>query len=155
TPGLDIVHNPDNGNDTVLPLNISSLSPDGRKLVLAQNHEVVVYDLVSGAHQDLPTQNEDSYNVGWTPDGSQLQLPDGVIDPVTRDITPPDGPTQADTSDPNGPTDIWPPRRSGELTAQARSDQPVPALGSRLGTDPVLIRVWGARRASLALPGDT
>jgi len=155
TPNLDIVHNPDNGNDTVLPLNISSLSPDGRKLVLAQNHEVVVYDLVSGARQDLPTRNEESYNVGWTPDSSEIQLPKGVMNPDTLQITTPQGPTQVDSSDPDGPTDIWPPRTRGELTAQARSDQPVPALGSRLGTDPVLIRVWGAQRATLALPSDT
>jgi hypothetical protein len=155
TPGLDIVHNPDNGNDTVLPLNISSLSPDGRKLVLAQNHEVVVYDLVSGARLDLPTQNEESYNVGWTPDSSEIQLPNGVMNPHTLKITTPQGPTQADSSDPNGPTDIWPPRINGELTAQARSEQSVPALDSRLGTDPVLIRVWGSRSATLALPSDT
>lgn len=154
TPGLDVVDNPNTG-DPVLPLNISSLSPDGRKLVLAQNHQVVVYDLVAGGHRDLSTQGEDSYNVGWASDG-QIQLPDGVIDPKTRVITAPQGATQGDSSDQGGPTDIWPPRSSGGLTAQAVSDQAVPALGSRVGDDPVLIRVWGAgRRATLALPSDT
>lgn len=155
TPGLDVVHNTENGGP-VLPLNISSLSPDGRKLVLAQNHQVVVYDLVAGGHRDLSTKDQDSYNVGWTPDGKQIQLPKGVIDPKTHDITTPKEPTQGDSSDEGGPTPIWPPRASGELTAQAVSDRPVSALGPTLGNDPVLIRVWGGgRRATLALPSDT
>ena len=155
TPGLDVVHNTENG-DPVLPLNISSLSPDGRKLVLAQNHQVVIYDLVAGGHRDLSTKDQVSYNVGWTSDGKQIQLPKGVIDPKTHQITTPKGPMQGDGSDQGGPTPIWPPRASGQSTAQAVSDRPVSALGPTLGNDPVLIRVWGGgRRATLALPSDT
>ena len=155
TPGLEPVFN-DEGDD-VLPLNISSLSPDGKRLVLAQDHAVVVYDLVSGSRVPWSTNGSDSYYVGWTEDGEQVQLVKDLLDPESGRVTPVD--LGDDGSDPPPDTrfpvespQIWPERTdAGGREAQSALGQPIPRLGDTL-SEPVYITVDGDRPALLALP---
>jgi hypothetical protein len=156
---LDLVERPlpDGDHGYVLPLNISSLSPDGKSLVLAQNDEVVLYDLVTGEYQRWPTPDAESYYVGWTlteDRGWQIQLVEELMDPDTGEIDyRPEG--DGESADDGGPVAVWPLRTSPDgRTAQAWVDRPVPKLESEIGDDPVLIEVDGTRPAMLALPMD-
>jgi hypothetical protein len=155
TPGLEPVF--DDEGDDVLPLNISSLSPDGKRLVLAQDHAVVIYDLVSGTRVPWSTDGSDSYYVGWTEDGEQVQLVKDLLDPESGRVTPVD--LGDDGSDPPPDTrfpvespQIWPERTdAGGREAQSALGQPIPRLGDTL-SEPVYITVDGDRPALLALP---
>ncbi|MGH3453328.1 MAG: hypothetical protein ACRDP2_02850 [Nocardioidaceae bacterium] len=161
--GLDTVLKPDGDDDDsadeyVLPLNISSLSPDGTQLVLAQDHEVVLYDLVDGTDRTLPTYGSESYYVGWTynvdDDRWMIQLPRDLLDHVTGKVDVRSSEDSEDSEDSDGIVAIWPERTLGEQTAQAFLGRSVRALGPEIGDDPVLIEVTGPRHALLALPGD-
>jgi hypothetical protein len=165
---LELVEKPDPDSDgtiNVLPLNISSLSPNGKSLVLAQNDEVVLFDLVNGGDPvRWPTYDSESYYVGWTHvegEGWQIQLVLDVMDPHTGVISPRDGGDDS-SSDTDGPVYIWPGRAAADgRVAQAVLDRPVPKLESEIGTDPVLIQAdfpdpatEGVPPATLALPVD-
>lgn len=156
--GLDTVLKPDgddgdSADEYVLPLNISSLSPDGTRLVLAQDHEVVVYDLVTGEEKWWSTNDSESYYVGWTytDDRWMIQLPRDLLDPATGTVEVRPDEDEVDSDD---IVAIWPERKHGNQAAQAFLGRSVPALGPEIGDDPVLIEVTGPRHALLALPGD-
>ena len=159
-PGLDTVMRPDDQGDAdtedeyVLPLNISSLSPDGTQLVLAQDHRVVVYDLLTGKPRTWDTYDSDSYFVGWTEgkDGWQVQLVRDLLDPDTGEIQKSSYQGDGESEDSDGPTEVWPKREIDGREAFAVADRPVPALGS--DDDDALITVKGSRPAMLALPVD-
>jgi len=157
TPGLGPVVN-DKG-ESVLPLNISSLSPDGGRLVLAQDHAAVIYDLVEGGSVTRPTGGSESYYVGWTETadyGMQIQLVKDLLDPVTGDVhtvdlepggseAPPDTQFRIDT-------DIYPERTdAGGRVAQTAYGPPIPRLGDTL-SEPVYVTVDGDPPALLVLP---
>jgi hypothetical protein len=157
--GLDTVTRPDDDDantddEYVLPLNISSLSPDGTRLVLAQNHRVVLYNLITGDDETYDTGASESYFVGWTEtnDGWQVQLVRDLLDPGTGNVQKSLYQGDGESQDSDGPTEVWPERKMDGREAQAVADRPVPALGS--DDDDVLIRVKGARPAMLALPVD-
>lgn len=158
--GLDTVTRPDDEWDAdtedeyVLPLNISSLSPDGTRLVLAQDHEVVVYDLITGKKKNWPTDDSESYYVGWreTEDGWKVQLPKDLLDPATGEVEEINLQDDSETADSDGPTEVWPVREMDGREANAVADRPVPVLGS--DDDDVLVSVKGSRPAMLALPVD-
>jgi hypothetical protein len=157
-PGLDTVTRPDDETDEdtedeyVLPLNISSLSPDGKRLVLAQDRRVVVYDLVTGKQRTWSTGVSESYYVGWTHDGSEVQLVKDLLDPDTGDVQEISLEDDGEAEDSDGPIPIWPGRTIEDRTVQAMVEDPVPELGS--DADDVLITVEGPRPAMLALPVD-
>ncbi|HYJ68872.1 MAG TPA: hypothetical protein VEX15_14575 [Nocardioidaceae bacterium] len=146
---LDLVTKPDDGY--VLPLNISSLSPDGRQLVFAQNDAVVLYNLVTGHHVEWSNGDADSYYVGWTEttDGLRIQVVDDLMNPDTGKITYTS--TDDGESDESDGVALWPARTEWGSKAQSVLDRPVPALGPGLG-DPVLITITGETQALLALP---
>jgi hypothetical protein len=156
---LDTVLKPDgddadSADEYVLPLNISSLSPDGTRLVLAQDHEVVVYNLVTGEHQVRPTGTSESYYVGWTSDSQQVQLVKDLLDPVSGKVQEISLQDEGESEDSDDIVAIWPERTYGNQAAQAFLGRTVPALAPEIGDDPVLIEVTGPRHAVLALPGD-
>jgi hypothetical protein len=158
--GLDTVTRPDDEGDAdtedeyVLPLNISSLSPDGTRLVLAQNYQVVLYNLLTGHKETYRTGISESYFVGWTEtkDGWEVQLVRDLLDPDTGEIQESSYQGDGESQDSEGPTDVWPKREMDGREAFAVADQPVPALGS--DDDDILITVKGSPPAMLALPVD-
>jgi hypothetical protein len=158
TPDLGPVY--DRKGESVLPLNISSLSPDGKRLVLAQDHEVVVYDLVEGGSERWPTGDFESFYVGWTETeeyGLQVQLVEDLVDPETGDthnvVT--SGGTESAPPDTQFPVDeaIYPERidAGGGREAQTGYGPSIPSLGDTL-SDPVYVTVDGDRPALLVLP---
>jgi hypothetical protein len=157
TPDLGPVYN-DKG-ESVLPLNISSLSPDGKRLVLAQDHAVVIYDLVSGDRIPRSTGESDSYYVGWAEDGAEIQLVEDRLDPDSGHVRDVDSTTGGSDAESGSrfrveTPQIWPPRTdaSGRV-AQTGYGPPISRLGDTL-SEPVYVTVDGDRPALLVLPTD-
>jgi hypothetical protein len=160
-PDLDPVYN---FKDEQVPLlNLGSLSPDGSRLVFPQPHGVVIYDLVTGVDKpcEVTDNNVSTYYVGWSADGSDIQLPQDTIDPETCDVNPSSSDGDDSSARGGADTDIigrfvvdqayWPLRSWGDRDAEAAWNLKADGLPSELA-DQELIAVDGPRPALLALP---
>lgn len=147
--GLEWV--PDGTGNAAAPFTPSSLSPDGKRIAFAQEHEIVVLTLADASWQRFPIRSVNTHFFQWFSDTSVFSGDGPMVDVQTGENSEVDYEPYPLANE-HFPIRSWwgPARRTGDLVAQAGFSTRItkPAVGR---DSPEVVAVGGEHRALLVM----